>query len=298
MSTDRDVKRIVRSWLEEGVTALPDRVLDDVLDQIPTIRQRRAPWPARRLPSMNTTAKLALAAAAVLVVAFLGLRFMLPPNIGGPQESPAPTATPRALPSQGNLEAGTYRIDADDWTPRPFTVTVPEGWRTSEGFISKGEGTGPAPRELGDVFVATWMLTHVYIDACQWDGAIAEKMTEVGTPDEVTEALGSQLGHETSGPTAVTLGGYPAQQLEFYVPEDFEIATCSASFLRLWPDPGPNASGGLPIFAGQTVTVYVIDIDGAAFVVAAASLADASEADVAELDRMVNSIRFESSTAP
>ena len=35
MSTDRDVTRIVRSWLEEGVTALPDRVLDAVLDQLP-----------------------------------------------------------------------------------------------------------------------------------------------------------------------------------------------------------------------------------------------------------------------
>ena len=35
MSPDRDTTRIVRSWLEEGVTALPDRVLDAVLDQAP-----------------------------------------------------------------------------------------------------------------------------------------------------------------------------------------------------------------------------------------------------------------------
>ena len=42
MSTDRDVTRIVRSWLEEGVTALPDRVLDAVLDQLPATPQRRA----------------------------------------------------------------------------------------------------------------------------------------------------------------------------------------------------------------------------------------------------------------
>ena len=46
MSTDRDTTRIVRSWLEEGATALPDRVLDAVLDQVPTTRQRRARWPA------------------------------------------------------------------------------------------------------------------------------------------------------------------------------------------------------------------------------------------------------------
>ena len=35
MSTDRETTRILRSWLEEGVTALPDRVLDAVLDQVP-----------------------------------------------------------------------------------------------------------------------------------------------------------------------------------------------------------------------------------------------------------------------
>ena len=32
MSTDHDVTRIVRAWLEDGVTALPDRILDSVLD--------------------------------------------------------------------------------------------------------------------------------------------------------------------------------------------------------------------------------------------------------------------------
>ena len=54
MSTDRDVTRIVRSWLEDGATALPDRVLDTVLDQLPATPQRRAWWPARRLREMNT----------------------------------------------------------------------------------------------------------------------------------------------------------------------------------------------------------------------------------------------------
>ena len=53
MSTDRDVTRIVRSWLEEGATALPDRVLDTVLDQLPATPQRRAWWPAWRFREMN-----------------------------------------------------------------------------------------------------------------------------------------------------------------------------------------------------------------------------------------------------
>jgi hypothetical protein len=41
MSSDRELTHIVRSWLDEGVTVLPDRVLDDVLAQLPVTSQRR-----------------------------------------------------------------------------------------------------------------------------------------------------------------------------------------------------------------------------------------------------------------
>ena len=54
MHSDRDTTRIVRSWLEEGVSALPDRVLDAVLDQVPATRQRRPWWPARRFADMDS----------------------------------------------------------------------------------------------------------------------------------------------------------------------------------------------------------------------------------------------------
>ena len=70
MSSDRDTTRIVRSWLDEGVTALPDRVLDAVLDQVPATPQRRALWwPARRFPFMNSAMLRYGAVAAVVVVA-------------------------------------------------------------------------------------------------------------------------------------------------------------------------------------------------------------------------------------
>lgn len=72
MSTDRETTRIVRSWLEEGVTALPDRVLDIVLDQVPATPQRRSWWPARRIARMNRILPASIAAAAVVVVAVVG----------------------------------------------------------------------------------------------------------------------------------------------------------------------------------------------------------------------------------
>jgi hypothetical protein len=90
MSTDRDVTRIVRSWLDEGVTALPDRVLDAVLDQLPATPQRRAWWPAWRFPLMNKTVRIALVAAAVVVIAVVAFN-LLP---GSPAPGGEPSATP------------------------------------------------------------------------------------------------------------------------------------------------------------------------------------------------------------
>ena len=73
MKPDRDATRIVRSWLENGVTQLPDRVLDDVLEEIPAIPQRRMSWGAATLPQLNRAAQVGLATAAVLLVVAMGL---------------------------------------------------------------------------------------------------------------------------------------------------------------------------------------------------------------------------------
>ena len=115
MSTDRETTRIVRSWLEEGVTALPDRVLDTVLDQLPATPQRRSWWPTWRSNRMNTYAKLLAAAAAVLVVAVVGYQFL--PRAGGPGGQPtiAPSPSP-ALLARGTFTAqvgGGYTVTLD-----------------------------------------------------------------------------------------------------------------------------------------------------------------------------------------
>ena len=117
MSTDRDVTRIVRSWLREDAHEYADRVLLGVLDQLDTTPQRRSWWPARRMNRMNTFAKLRVAAAAVLVVAVVGYRF-LPGNGGvGSQPTIAPSPSPALLAS------GTFRLKPKacgrarcDWT--------------------------------------------------------------------------------------------------------------------------------------------------------------------------------------
>ncbi len=163
MSTDRDTTRIVRSWLDEGTTAIPDRVLDAVLDQVPTTPQRRPLWPAWRIREMNNPLKLAIAAVAVVVVAIVAIT-LLPGSggVGGPGPLPTPsesvTPTSNVSPSASNLsaefpdspmQAGTYTVapfsggaegmchappqpgctdaPADDDAIR-VSITVPDGW--------------------------------------------------------------------------------------------------------------------------------------------------------------------------
>ena len=122
MSTDRDITRIVRSWLRTDEHESADRVMDAVLDALDTTPQRRATWwPARRLPAMNTFARLGIAAAIVAVAALLGLNYLVAPNVGGPglgdpsptlTPSPAAARTPSPTPSwpEGTLEAGRHQV--------------------------------------------------------------------------------------------------------------------------------------------------------------------------------------------
>jgi hypothetical protein len=115
VSTERDVERIVRSWMDEGVTALPDRVLDLVLDQIPATPQRRAGWLARRYPTVNNPIRIAVAAVAVLAIAILGLNLLPKSGVGGPSATatPSPTASTVAL-AEGTFSShgGDIQLDA------------------------------------------------------------------------------------------------------------------------------------------------------------------------------------------
>jgi hypothetical protein len=304
MSADRDVTRIVRSWLEEGVTALPDRVLDGVLDQLPSTPQRRSWWPVRRFRDMNTVARLAIAAAAVVAVAVVGINLLPSGGVGvqRPNPTPAPTATPSPspLPSSGSLDAGSYYIDeGGPASPERIAFAVPAGWAAEDGFVYKDRGAvapsfapGSGP---GDVTFTTWAVSHVYADACQWQGSLVDAGTTV---DQLANVLVAQKGRVASAATDVTLGGVPAKRIELTNAASLDPSSCNSSVLRFWPDPGPDESGGLCCtVAGSTDVVYVVALAGNRFTVVVRHQADSSAADVAELEAVVATIRIETSAA-
>ncbi len=95
MRSERDTTRIVRSWLEGGSTAVPDRVLDAVLAELPSTPQRRSTWSRWRFQRVTTVKRIAVGAAVIAVV--VGVSVLGPrsgvPGVGSPV-SPAPSASP------------------------------------------------------------------------------------------------------------------------------------------------------------------------------------------------------------
>jgi hypothetical protein len=137
MSSDRDVTRIVRSWIREDGHESADRVLDSVLDQLDTTPQRRAGWPARRTPTMNKFVVFGLGAAAVVVLLFVGAQLFGSPSGG----TGGPGATPTATPEPTTPEPTTPEPDAEfpSWYP-PAAVADANG----AGILSSGTHTTKA----------------------------------------------------------------------------------------------------------------------------------------------------------
>ena len=302
MSAERDETRIVRSWLEDGVTVLPDRVLDAVLDQLPTTPQRRAFWPARRPPLMNTYFKIVVAAVAVVVLAVIGA-YLLPRSGGfGNQSTPSPsrtnppsaTATQDAVPPAGALEIGRHMLSEDD---APFSLAIStDGWSSSgvdcsncapgTGWLQKG----PQNTDPGSAWMPIWSINGVYADPCTQDPApVAE------TIDELAAAVAGLPGMDVSGPTDVTVGGFPAKHLVLTVGADIG---CAPSDYNLWYDDvscgSPEPVCGRWVTAlHSTIRVWIVDIGDTYAWIEAETYDGANAALNTEIQRMVDSIQFE-----
>ncbi|MEX1157097.1 MAG: hypothetical protein WED12_08010 [Chloroflexota bacterium] len=312
MSTDRDVTRIVRSWLDEGVTVLPDRVLDAVLDQLPATPQRRAGWLARRSPVMRNSVRIAIAAAAVVVVAIVGYQLLPGSPAPGVETSatPEPTATPSATPSSqpstaGGLPVGSSFLLADGQPSGneigrlAMTVTIPApGWdgEPDNGILVKNDNPDP-PEGSGMIVWAGVDHLYVYGDPCEWSSTRPE--TPSTTVDEVAAALAAQASRDASAPVDITLDGYAGKAITLHVPDDIaysagEFTDCDQGKFGSWSlgttDLSPHRYAQGP---GQIDEVWILDVDGLLVVIDWTHYAGTPPADVDELRAIVESATFE-----
>ena len=297
MSASRDLNRRIRAFLHEGPDELPDRSYDAVRSQIERTRQRAVigPWED---PRMSNIARVAIAAAAVVVIAVVGYN-LIPGNrgVGGigpaptasPTPVPTPTAAPLPLPTGGALAPGAYDVTDRSYTGvSHFTMTVPAGWSipsATDMLVIKNEG------QAGEVGLTTWVVSHVFADACKWD---PNALVNVGTSiDQLVTALAAQKGRQASTPTTLTVGGFPAKHIDLTVSPTLNTHDCTSGNLRYWPGAGPDLGSGMCCNpAGNVDSVYVVDVAGARLVIVARHYPGSSEADQAELQSIVDSIQI------
>jgi hypothetical protein len=270
MTAERDVTRIVRSWLEEGATALPDRVLDAVLDQLPATPQRRASRPAWRFRDMNTSIKIALA-AAVMTVAFLGLSIPILTTVQGPGASPSPL--PRVITM------------VDSTSDLRLEWNLPPGWSVCcEGWALVKDSSDPP----GDMAIAGTLVSGVYEDPCQWQTGTVSLPTDP-TVEQTVAAIAAQPTRNASEVTDVTLGGYAGKHLTISVPTDAVFSDCAQGEFRSYH----GRDGGIRFHQGpgQIDELWVLDVDGTTVTVGASYYPATSEADRAEQATVLDSLR-------
>ena len=301
MSSDRDTTRIVRSWLEEGATALPDRVLDAVLDQVPATSQRRSRWPAWRF-DMNTYTKLAMTAAAVVVVAVVGYNLLPRTGSVGVPATPSPTQSaspappamleqaPQAACSPGGgaldcLAPGNYRLTGNVW-PAEITLGVPAGWFEWLPFTDRDayDALLIAPSTGGG---SGWGLVFSVVDAVSKDPCDATKgrydRAATDTIEELAAAMSRWPGFEATAPAAPTVvSGYSEQLVA--VTSTRTVADCPNG--SVWTIPQGGSVDAYPMVGAsgkaRTGTYRIVDVGGTLLVIMTTDFPETSPNELAQ----------------
>lgn len=203
-TSDRNVERVIRSWLHEGRREDVSRVAGAVLDLLDTTPQRRSPWwAARRFPFMNKIVSLGLGAAAVVMALVIGAQVLGPPAPGGvggapsvsPSPTPAPTATPPPSPSPIAAPPLTQSFTSQI---HGISVSYPEGWaaRAATEPLTDRPGVPQFVIPGFDVLHDPILADHLFL-------YIASQPIGDSTPEDWVAALVAREGCTTTEPIAV-----------------------------------------------------------------------------------------------
>lgn len=251
---------------------------------------------------MNIAVRIAVAAAAVLVVALIGLQLFGGANVGGPGPSPsqsesptlAPTASPvptaAAIPPAGELAIGRHSMILAG-IPLSIELTT-AGWSSNGDFgIDKGNFQSGTPDAASFILWPASAPDNVYADPCT-----STTLSPPAGPSaaELAAAVSTVPGIDlVSGPSEVTVGGYPAQHVVLHVPEGIG---CAPSGFYLWYDDDDDPSGEIGRYATAvdwTVYVWIIDVDGTLVWIDGETYVTSSPEAAQEVQQIVDSIQFE-----
>ena len=291
MTAPRDPDVLIRAFLDEGQTDLPDRAFDAVRRDIHHTRQRMVlgPW---REPRMSIFARVAIAAAAVVAVGLAWVTFGPARNGIGtqPTPTPSPTASPRGLPfgdQELPLVPGASYITADPFLVR-VTFTAPDGWvgRLGAQYLAFTNPTGRDAPAYGVVF---GIFDKVAADPCNYDRGFKGALPG-SSVDALVTALTAVPGLEASTPIDVTVDGYAGKQLTLTAPASFEGCTLSPNGdYAVW-QLGMDTNN--PFIAGQRDRLWILEVDGQRLVIDLPEAPDQSAQERADAQAVFDSIQI------
>jgi hypothetical protein len=264
--------------------------------------ERRRWWPTAKVADRTNAVRLAIGAAAVVVIAVAGIGLM--PSfgvVGGPQTTASPAPSPTVRPSPSPTPAGVnpgsneYTIDRHSLSVDgvPFSFSVPSaGWEPFGSLLVSKSVAGPQGAEA----IVFWagFPDGTYADPC------INEPIEQWTVADLAAAIAAAPGTELlTAPEDVTVGGYPAKHVVVVVRED---AGCDPGFFYNWK---AQTGGALWVTTelGDTIRVWVVDVDGRLIFIAGethhyrrpgVALTEVGQAGLEqEIQQIVDSIRFE-----
>jgi len=186
--SEQERTHIVRAWLGEGGSELPQNVLDGVLQEVPTTAQDRPVWSARR-PRTNTMVSVLTVAAAVIVVVITGTRLL--PEGDGRGSSPAlPSPTEAPTPAPGTIDRSYREVGYIGLPPLGAVSSDPERTDLVENFwLPRNSGAGY--RGAAFVYADGRMIWNEYYAVVSAStGWLEQRLTDEGI--ELIRGLGAQ----------------------------------------------------------------------------------------------------------
>jgi hypothetical protein len=303
---DRNFDQLLNAWMELGPSSAPDRVADAARLEARATRQTvTLRWSATRRIRLvrSTVGRLGLAAAAIVTAAIIGLDAVGEIGIGSSPSQDAPTV----LPSGDPLATSTSSVPSAAATPLPADVlqgpdaggshtvrlgdidlsfSVPSSNWEAHGrpYISKST-SGPQDAEA----IIYWGRFP--------EGLSAEPCADVLDPSAgssvaaLAEAVASAPGTDLiTVPTDVIVDGHAAKSIVVAVRVDH--LGCNPGFFYSWQ---PFLNGALwpETMFGDTIRVWIVDVDGTIAFIAGATRPDAGSGVVEEIQQVIESIRFD-----
>ena len=240
---------------------------------------------------MNNMVRITLATAAVVLLAFLGIRFLGGGvNLGGPSETATPSRSPTPVgfsELNGAIPPGPVILDGS--FPLAIAFDVPTGWEAhAEDELADEVDFNKIRGDQTPAWVSFSLVANVFSDPCH----PVEMDPPLGpTVDDLVNALTSMPGTESGAVTDVLVDGHPGKRFDFattVVPAD--TGCDDEVWLSLWSGP----DGFLARVPGPTnMRITVVDVDGTRLMMSAQFWDDTTSAEVAEANAIIDSVRFE-----